>query len=309
MSDITQELLDDLYAADGARERSLQKELGMSAVGTCRRQAQYIMTGTPGNGRTSSIAAIVGTAVHSVIEKARRHRGLIQEQEVRLTLSDGATLLGHVDEIDVENRIVRDWKTSTEGKIAEVALNGPIPTYINQLHLYGAACLEAGLLPDDGRPVTLQLVYIDRNGKVPPFAWECRYDPDRLEDAVRWLHEVKDGLEAGEDLPQDKPVTFCQDWCQYFDICRAPDLSAATVQPLVATEADDARAYLALTAQEKRIKAAKDEVKSRLVGVQGRTEDGVTVRWTEYERAPYTVAGGRTTRLDVRGPRVTTRQP
>jgi hypothetical protein len=298
--DICQELLDDLYAHDQARDRSRQRSLGMSEIGICRRRAQYIMQGQAGNGRGSGMAAIVGTALHETIAAARKHRGLLQEQEVRLSLLDGHTIVGHVDEIDLAKRVIRDWKGSTEGKIAEVRLHGPQQTYINQVHLYAAAALEGGLLIDDGRPVILELIFIDRNGKVPPYCWSTRYTPEGLAPALEWLHEVKDGVASGEWMPQDKPVTWCQDYCQFFEVCRVPWLSDDTQMTLEGEEADDARTYLDLSRREAEVVAAKAEVKGRLKGVQGVTSDGVRVRWTSYERDSYSVKAGSVERLDVR---------
>lgn len=300
--DIAQEVLADLMAMDQDRPRSKQTALGMSMIGTCRRQAQYILQGTEKRGATSSLAAIVGTALHEGIQKARAHRpGIKQELEVDLLLDGGHRLLGHVDEVSVGERRVTDFKTSTAEKMAEVEEYGPPATYRNQIHLYAAALIGGGVLEDDpDDPITLQLVYLDRNGKADPLLWETEFTLEGLQPALDWLHEVNEGVAAGEDLPQDKPVTFCQDWCPFFWTCREPDLSAPTRELLEGEQADDARRYLELSGREAMLKAAKAEVKSRLAGVQGRTDDGVTVRWTSYDRDQYTVRAGHVDRLDVR---------
>lgn len=301
---IADEVLADLMALDGDRPRSKQTSLGMSQVGTCRRQAQYVLTGTEKRGATSSLAAIVGTALHEGIQKARAHRpGILQELEVVLKLDGGHFLLGHVDECSPIERRVTDFKTSTAEKMAEVQEYGPPEAYVNQIHLYAAALLSSGPIIDNGEPVTLQLVYLDRNGKADPLLWETTFTREGLQPALDWLNEVNEGVAAGEDLPQDKPVTFCQDWCPFYWTCREPYLSEPTRELLEDGQADDARRYLELGQREAQVKAARAEVKSRLVGVQGRTEDGVTVRWTSYDRDSYTVKAGHVDRLDVRGPK------
>ena len=308
MSDIATEVLEDLYAYDRTRPRSQQTALGMSQVGVCRRQAQYVLTGTEKRGHNSTgLAAIVGTALHTAIQEARKERaeqeGLLQELEVTLTVSDTVELLGHVDEVDPARNIVRDWKGSTGAKIAEYRETGIPEQYIHQVTLYAAALGSAEVLNPD-RPITRQVVFLDRNGKMPPWAWEQEIDlrsqPADLAASIAWVMEVYDGIKQGEDLPQDKPVTFCQDWCPFYWTCREPYLSEATHADLSATSLEDARRYLQLSRREAQVKAAKEEVKGRLVGVQGKA-DGISVRWTSYDRDSYTVKAGTVNRLDVRG--------
>ena len=69
--DIVKTLTTALREADSQRERSVQTELGASSVGGCRTQAWHILNQTPkSNFDTESLAAIMGTAMHTVIAEA-----------------------------------------------------------------------------------------------------------------------------------------------------------------------------------------------------------------------------------------------
>ena len=67
-----QELLaKSLTAYDKNRDRSKQVEIGPSSVGGCRRQVYYQLIDQPiTNSETESLAAILGTFIHSGISKA-----------------------------------------------------------------------------------------------------------------------------------------------------------------------------------------------------------------------------------------------
>ena len=57
-----------LKEADEQRDRSVQVELGASSVGGCKAQAWHILNQTPKtNHDTESLAAIIGTAMHTAI--------------------------------------------------------------------------------------------------------------------------------------------------------------------------------------------------------------------------------------------------
>jgi hypothetical protein len=55
-----------LLAYDAQRERTLQKEMGMSALGRCRRMAGYMLAGTPPDPdfTENGVQAVMGTAIH-----------------------------------------------------------------------------------------------------------------------------------------------------------------------------------------------------------------------------------------------------
>lgn len=297
-SPYTSQVMDDLRAWDAQRSRSQQQALGMSQVGLCARQAQYVIEegGKPG----ASLAAIVGTAFHDVLYEARKHRAVSAEREVRLT-HDGITLVGHPDEWDSQS--VTDFKTSATGTIDRYELDpDSVPrNYLWQVHLYAAALMASNEVTDQ-YPV-LRLLFFDRNGKREPLCLERKFSPDILSAAVNWVREVHGHIEAGTEADREKPVAYCQDWCVFYSVCREPYLSRETSAMLAGDAADNAEAYLHLAEEKRKTESAMQDLKAALRGVQGRTETGITVRWTVMDRAGYTVKPATVERLDVRGPK------
>src|SRR5712691_11422982 len=116
-----------LLAWDAERPRSQQAEIGMSALGSCRRQAGYGLQGYEADAdwEFSGIQAVLGTAIHELAAEATRNfvgrpaharhdshgwnggpapRIIIEDIEVRF-----GGLLGHPDLY--ADGIVRDIKT------------------------------------------------------------------------------------------------------------------------------------------------------------------------------------------------------
>jgi len=94
--------------------RSKQRAIGPSEIGGCKRKAWHKIEGTRAtNPSTHSLAATLGTAIHSWIEESLRgNPRFLLETEVE---RDG--ILGHVDCFDLENGEVIDWKTTTKRNI------------------------------------------------------------------------------------------------------------------------------------------------------------------------------------------------
>jgi hypothetical protein len=294
-SPYVEQVMADLHDWDAQRSRSKQSDLGMSQVGLCARQAQYVMEegGKPG----FSMAAIMGTAFHDVLYEARKHRPVSAEREVVLT-HEGITVMGHPDEWDSQS--VTDFKTSATETIDRYELDpDSVPrNYLWQVHLYAAALLARGEITQE-YPL-LRLVFFDRNGKREPLCLERKFSPDVLSEAINWLREVHGHIEAGTEADREKPVTYCQDYCAFFSVCREPYLSRETAAMLTGDAADHAEAYWHLAQEKRKTENAMKDLKAELRGVQGRTETGVTVRWTTFDRDAYTVKANTVERLDVR---------
>ena len=71
MSDPKELLLEVLRTKDAGRARSKQTQVGPSELGGCRRKVWYRLNGRDAtNNNELKLAAIMGTAIHSEIEKA-----------------------------------------------------------------------------------------------------------------------------------------------------------------------------------------------------------------------------------------------
>lgn len=185
-------------------ERSLQREVGPSEIGGCRRKVWHRLQGTPSVNPTLGMAAFMGTAIHEKIERRLADMSddrFISEIEVEF---DG--LKGHVDLYDTVEREVIDWKTITLKKKRWF----PSEQQWTQVHVYGL------LLTENGYPVDrVSLVGIPRDGNERDVSVVSQqWDRVVAEGALEWLADVR----AREVAPEpEKPVSFCRDYCQFWD--------------------------------------------------------------------------------------------
>lgn len=184
-------------------ERSLQREVGPSEIGGCRRKVWHRLQGTTPINSTLGAAAFMGTAIHEKIEKrlaALDDASLMIETEVEYR-----GLMGHVDLYDTVNREVIDWKTITLKK----ARWFPSEQQWQQVHLYGL------LLTENGYPVeTVTLVGIPRDGNERDVLVESRpWDRSVAENGLAWLQEIRESV-----MPPapERQVSFCRDYCQFY---------------------------------------------------------------------------------------------
>lgn len=191
--------------------RSLQKSVGPSEIGGCRRKVWHrLFNSRVTNPDTLEMAAWMGTAIHDALEKrVKRHdpfgERFITEMEVS---ADG--LMGHVDVYDTVEHEVIDWKTTTKSKLSSKAYPWPSDQQRTQVQLY------AYLLTCNDRIVeTVTLVGIPRDGNENHVAIHSEpYDPEVALAGIEWLREV----EAMDTPPEpERPVRFCRDYCQFYD--------------------------------------------------------------------------------------------
>ena len=88
------QLLTDIFDTSES-ERSLQRAVGPSEVGGCRRRVWHRLQGTPPINSTLGAAAFMGTAIHEKIE--RRLSELSQDRYLIELEVEFAGLMGHVD--------------------------------------------------------------------------------------------------------------------------------------------------------------------------------------------------------------------
>jgi hypothetical protein len=196
-------LLNDVFNTSQSA-RSLQRQVGPSEIGGCRRKVWHRLQGTePINHSTLSAAAFMGTAIHEKIE--RRLADLGNDRYLIEVEVEYKGLMGHVDVYDTVDREVIDWKTITLKKVRYF----PSEQQWTQVQIYGL------LLTENGHPVdTVSLVGIPRDGNERDMVVVSRpWDRSVAEEALLWLEEVRESVFPPEP---ERKVSFCRDYCQFF---------------------------------------------------------------------------------------------
>lgn len=253
-----------LLAYDQGRERTQQREIGMSAVGGCRRRAGYQLAGTEPTNDGGSVQAVIGTAMHAVLAEhvlKDAEPGDLVESEVWF-----AGLKGHVDRYHAASKSVVDYKSVSKWMFERVQDKGIDLNNRHQSALYGAALQTMGY---EVRWLILDFVHRD-SGEVHrdrrPFRME------EVRDALDWLRQVRDSeLDMlNRDYLPDSP--FCRS-CPFLDACwtdrSVPGRDLLTAlwvddpdAAKWATELDEARAAKrAAEDREKRAKGALDALR------------------------------------------------
>lgn len=172
---------DLLIEHDQTRARSLQRELGWSDVGVCRKRAGYWLAGVEPTDPGGSLPAVMGTAIHESAAKARaaaRPRALI-EYEVRF-----AGILGHLDWY--EDAELGDLKTVKDRDLERLMVEGPSTQQLWQINGYAAGMIRAGFKVN-----RLVLDFVARDtGR--DWQWIGRPDPQAVQDALAWVKAVRD---------------------------------------------------------------------------------------------------------------------
>lgn len=183
--------------------RDMQKQVGPSEIGGCRRKVWHRLQGTPiTNPGTYRLASSLGTAIHTWIEEtlAGDDRFLLETRVER----DG--IRGHIDCFDLERGMVIDWKT--------IKLSG-VPFFPGtqkrwQVQVYG-------WLMSSLRPVTsVCLVGIPRDGTDQDIVTHVEpYDERVAREALAWLRDVERMQDPPR--PERKARSFCRHYCGFFD--------------------------------------------------------------------------------------------
>jgi hypothetical protein len=240
--------------------RSQQLYPGHSSVGRCRRQAGYGYSGVPaddGYARSGSVAAWVGTAVHTAFLPVLRNLLAPARIELsttwapRVTHGDTPPITGHVDLYRRRSELALDLKTVSRHQLDLVRREGARLKDLLQLHA-NAASLNA-----EGKPCTrVALLYVctetsmDRSdGEGLLYVQEV--DPELTATVVRWWAEVTST--PVDELPRDERgpgLSFSCDWCPFLRRCWGEDAMPGQVgaQAVVAVEDDAIASALQLLA-------------------------------------------------------------
>lgn len=266
-------LLKALNSYDKSRARSQQVEVGVSQFGSCRRAVWFQLNGYDKTNETLKLPALMGTAIHGLIEKAFAEQA--KETWQKYWLEEELTydgIKGHVDMFLPEIGAVIDWKTT---KIRNLEYF-PSTQQRWQVHLYG------WLLANNGQTVnTVTLVAIPRDGDERQIKIHTEaYDESVAKEALAWYHAVKGSEDA--PAPERYAAQFCQHYCPYYgEKCGGKGKEA---QPANITDNQTVKAverYIEINSDIKELEAQKDAIKAFLEGVDGVTPSGVKVAWSQ----------------------------
>lgn len=198
---------------DASRPRSQQEEVGPSSIYGCERQVYHQLKGTPKTNRdTDVLAALLGTFIHTGIEKAIESEdpfgdNFLKEIEVAFN-----GLPGHVDLFIKNMAIVVDWKTTSKKKLKGDSF--PSPQYIYQVHVYGYLLKQAG---HDVKKVAM--VAVPRDGRMDEIAeYIADYDEAIALKGIAWLDNIRKIVaEDGRPPEPQKSKTFCELYCEWYD--------------------------------------------------------------------------------------------
>lgn len=196
------DLTDVIKWADNQSARSQQVTIGPSELGgLCDRKVAYRIAGAPEvNQFSDPLPAIVGTAIHTWLEKAI---GLFQSTHfmdrwlTEVTVHPDPLVVGHCDLYDRELKMVVDFKTVSPTKLKAWKSGGPPEAYKNQVSLYAMGAIKAGMAVR-----RVALVAIPRAGFLSDArVWADHYDPARAQTLLDRLYRVGGLLVAqGEDM-------------------------------------------------------------------------------------------------------------
>jgi hypothetical protein len=266
---IDEMLMKALTSYDNNRARSQQVEIGVSQIGGCRTQVWLQLQDAERTNDTLKLPALMGTAIHKMIEEALSADWNEYEME-REVEYDG--LKGHIDLYVPSIGAVVDWKTTKLKNLDYF----PSKQQRWQVHLY------AFLLSKNGEtPKTVTLVGIPRDGDERHIKIHTEnYDEQMAMDALLWLADVKERTES--PAPERHAAQFCQHYCPYFgDVCtgKGKEVNTETITDEVVIGAVDK--YIEVSAEIKKLEDKKDGIKALLENVDGVTPSGVAVKWSQ----------------------------
>lgn len=210
MLDLQDMVTKSLQGYDSQRDRSQQVDIGPSSLGGCRRRVWHELKQSPKINPTESLGAILGTFIHAGMEKVMTRQDPFGDNYLVEIEIEHEGLRGHCDLYIKDLGMVVDFKTTTKSGMR----------YLNdrqklwQVHTYGY------LLSKNGYDVKeVALIGIPRDGKMTDIKVVQEPYSERVAlEALAWLQEIRDIVDSDAHPPApEKFVTFCKDYCPYFD--------------------------------------------------------------------------------------------
>lgn len=287
--EIINELLKAVTVTSKSEARSKQLTIGPSEIGGCRRQTWLRLQQAPTvNPNTLSFPAMFGTAIHAYILEAFKNldpfgeRYMLEQEwatEVELKLPDKTitdTLVGHIDCYDKQTKQVIDWKSTKKTNLRYF----PSQQQRWQVQLYGYLVQANGMEVD-----TVTLVAIPRDGDERDMLVHSEpYDGRLVAEALAWLAEVRGSV---VQPPADKDEALCRHYCRFYDPtgvkgCASRPKAKGGTQLIEDNGIDViAKEYLDINRRIAELEAHKDSIKEVLAGVNGTTNSGLTITWSQ----------------------------
>lgn len=261
--------------------------VGVSNIGHCSEKVRRMLNREPMTKQIDKLAAFNGTWIGEGIEQAVKAKWptAIIQSTVSLDLHTDQgdfNLTGHPDIILPQDGILLDVK-STDG-LAKVTAYKLFETDLQkrfQRHGYGFAAWKDGLFGDiAAEDVLVGNLWIDRGGTDHEFIVRLEpLDTNVIAEMEEWISNVVYAFVNKIEAPKEPSRSFCANWCEYFDTCRAGDTDAEGL--IEDPDADMAAAlYQEGMALEKEGKRLKDQAKADLRGLNGSTGKYI-IRWVE----------------------------
>ncbi len=234
--DYLDDMIADVQAWDGARERSLQTAVGISELHGCRAYLGFRLRGTGESDQRDHWRATLGTSAHAWMTGVRSEAAIIRGEEADFELAVSYRgVPGHSDEVNYSRGEVIDWKFPSKAlslvwNDADVQAERFI-----QVHAYGAAVMATdkwkALAPDPGN-MTVRIVVAPVDGSFADWAsFSMPLDVEAADEAVDRFEEVRSLVGANLDLPRDKPWFWCSRYCEFFTACRGGGYGPAIIYP------------------------------------------------------------------------------
>ena len=200
--ELLSDLTDVIKWTEANSARSTQSTIGPSELGSsCDRKIAYRLAGVPEtNWWSDPLPAIVGTAVHTWLEKAvNRFQEVhfMNRWTTEITVKPDPLVTGHMDLFDNELGAVIDWKTVSPTKLKTWKASGPPEHYIDQVNLYARGAINAGATVNK-----VVLVAVPRSGWLRDMQiWVDDHRPERAQAALDRMYGIANVLlKQGEDL-------------------------------------------------------------------------------------------------------------
>lgn len=227
-NNLLSDLTDVIKWTDANSARSVQTTIGPSELGSlCDRKIAYRLAGTPeANWWSDPLPAIVGTAVHTWLEKAVNQFQQVHFMDrwiTEITVQPDPLVKGHCDLYDKDLGAVIDWKTVSPTKLKTWKSSGPPEHYKDQVNLYGRGLINAGF---EVRSVCL--VAVPRSGWLRDMqVWMHDYEPQRAQAALDRMYGIA-GLmiKAGDDLSFEEISSAPSGECAFCPWYRGGDKKA-----------------------------------------------------------------------------------
>jgi len=173
LGDLEYEIRTTINGASANAPRSKQKSIGPSEVGgLCDRKIGYRLLGIETTNAPDTWLATIGTAVHAWL--ADQYTNLNTDDRFLIEHPVAVTddLKGSVDLVDLQRKLVIDWKVVGDSSLKKYKKDGVGDQYRTQAHLYAYGLLRAGY---DIRDVAI--VFLPRGGSLRNmYIWSEPFD-------------------------------------------------------------------------------------------------------------------------------------